>query len=88
MIETKGCPICGYEGIDAFDSHGCSTFEICSCCGCESGYEYNENSTDERITELRKEWRIGRDGSWWCKRTKPEKDWDPDIQMKRAGIEL
>ncbi len=53
-ISQQGCPVCGFIEFTALDEHGCTTFDICPSCNCESGYEYQADSPPERFKELRK----------------------------------
>ncbi len=55
-MNGEGCPICGHPEFTALDEHGCPTYEICQCCGCESGYEYDPLSDANRYLELRRQW--------------------------------
>lgn len=87
-MNKQGCPICGYKEIDVLDKYNCTTFEICDSCGCESGLEYDQFSTQEHLLKTRLQWVKGNNCEWWgSKKDKPE-DWDPFKQMKEAGIEI
>ena len=35
------CPVCGYIGLNEqpYDDNGCPSYEICSCCGFEFGFD-------------------------------------------------
>ena len=51
------CPVCFYPGLEEepfVNNEG--SFEICSCCGIEFGYELMNPSDTNRIIELRNEW--------------------------------
>lgn len=76
------CPICGYPDLDepAYNSSGSPSFDICSCCGVQFGY----NDTRWTHDELRDCWiKLGM--SWWSPLPKPQ-GWDPIKQMKAAGL--
>ncbi len=44
--EAVGCPVCSYPGFAAFDETGLSTYDICLCCGSQSGYIYGEDADE------------------------------------------
>jgi len=78
------CLVCGYPGLDEppYDEHGCSSFEICPCCGTEFGYD--DHATAHKI--LRHKW-IGSGRAWWSTIERPPESWDADIQLQDAGFE-
>jgi uncharacterized Zn finger protein (UPF0148 family) len=87
MINSEnGCPVCGYPEFEPLNQ-GCTSFEICCCCGFQSGYEYNERSTSQDFEKLRKMWIEKHKKGWWSKATKPPKEWSAEQQMKAAGID-
>ena len=63
---------CG-KAISAFglDGHGCTTFEICDCCGAEAGYTFDAQTSDESMNDLRREWLCGRDAKWLSTISRP-----------------
>src|SRR5690349_4461397 len=85
-MNRDGCPVCGYPGIDVLDEHGCTTFEICDCCGAQSGYTFDAKTTKERLSALRKEWLYGRSAKWSSTDTKSPPQWDPLAQLQSAGL--
>ena len=85
-MKRVGCPVCGYPGLEVLDEHGCTTFEICECCGAESGYTFDSNATEERLSALRKEWLYGRSAKWWSSVTKPHAGWNPLAQLQATGL--
>jgi len=87
-MKNNGCPICGYSEITVLDEHGCTTFEICESCGCESGCEYDANSSEEHLEKHRKEWVINNKCKWWSSTSKPPENWNPIKQMEDAGINV
>ncbi len=87
-MNKQSCPICGYEDVTAFDEYNHTTFEICECCGSESGLEYNLYSTTEHLTKIRREWFIGNNGEWWGEKESIPENWSPKKQMELAGIEI
>lgn len=64
-INAKGCPVCGHPDITALDSYGCTTFDICPSCGCESGYAYGPIVSSKHLLKIRKTWLINEAGKWW-----------------------
>lgn len=72
------CPVCGYSNLSdkPYDEYGCPSYEICSCCGTEFGYD--DNSTNHLA--LREKW-ISNGMNWWSKSIKPPKDWNPLLQL-------
>jgi hypothetical protein len=87
-MKALGCPVCGNPNVEVIDDKGCTTFEICDCCGAESGYTFDTNTTEERWTELRREWLYGRGGHWHSTISRAPNGWDPVAQMRSAGIEV
>ncbi len=65
QINAEGCPVCGCPDMTALDSDGYTTFEICSSCGSESGYEYGSVVSSKHLLEIRKTWLIDEAGKWW-----------------------
>lgn len=51
-MNIDGCPVCGYFEFTALDSFGCTTFEICQCCGYESGLDYQSDASYEHLLKL------------------------------------
>ena len=85
-MNFEGCPVCGYPDFTALDRFGCTTFEICDCCGCESGLEYQSDTSPERLLELRRVWLFSKPQLWWgCKLDKPQ-SFDPIAQLKRSKL--
>jgi hypothetical protein len=87
-IAPKGCPICGFPDFGALDEAGCNTFEICPACGCESGYEYQDEVTDEHFVSIRRHWLYEKKGRWWSELDASPPGWNAEEQMKKAGIPI
>lgn len=87
-IAAKGCPVCGFPDIDALDDAGCTTFEICPACGCESGYEYQAEVRDDHLAAIRRRWLFEEKGRWWCSLKSPPPNWSAAEQMRKAGIAI
>ena len=85
---SHGCPICDYPDITVLDDFNLTTYEICECCGSESGVEYDQYSTPEALAKVRNEWVIENKCEWWGDKSSIPKNWDPDNQMKSAGIKV
>ncbi|MEP2827982.1 hypothetical protein [Parvibaculum sp.] len=75
------CPVCGYDGLaePAYDAGGCSSFEICPCCGIEFGYQ--DATTSHRV--LRHRW-VNQGMAW--SHGLPPAQWDPLKQLRDAGL--
>lgn len=56
MKQKKICPICGYPHLKEgpYDEFGCSTFEICPCCGFEFGFD--DDSEGYSYDSYREKW--------------------------------
>ena len=76
------CPVCGFNELKepAYDKFGCSSFNICPCCGTEFGYH------DSKISHkvLREKWVIACT-PFHFEKEKP-KNWDPKKQLENAGL--
>lgn len=80
------CPVCGYDQLEEppRDKHGkCPSYEICSCCGFEFGYD--DDAAGFTYDSFRKDW-VKR-GCPWRHEGEPT-SWDPFKQMAKAGIEV
>jgi len=77
------CPVCGYPDLDeaAYDEFGCSSYNICPCCGTEFGYD------DSTVihADLRKKW-ISGGMLWWSQYKQAPDGWDPILQLGAAGM--
>jgi predicted RNA-binding Zn-ribbon protein involved in translation (DUF1610 family) len=77
------CPVCGYAdlGERPRDDDGWASFEICSSCGTEFGYD------DATVShaELRKRWLSG-GCIWWATWEKSPSNWDAQRQLEQAGL--
>ena len=74
------CPVCGYDGLEepAYDETGEPSFEVCSCCGFEFGFDdFVEHKT---FKQYRNEW-IKNGAKWENEKEKPD-FWDLHIQLK------
>lgn len=76
------CPVCGYPDLDepAYDKFGCASFDICSSCGTQFGYD----DTGFSHEFLRREW-VNK-GCPWLGSLKKAENWDPLSQLKAAGF--
>ncbi|MDD5617662.1 MAG: hypothetical protein PHG69_01070 [Candidatus Omnitrophica bacterium] len=74
------CPVCGFFGLDEppYNDKRESSFEICSCCGFEFGFD--EGKTDDKYNTFRSIW-IENGANWFLPEKRPE-DWDLDEQLK------
>ncbi len=79
-MNRDGCPVCGYPEFTALDESGWTTSEICECCRCESGYEFDQDTSADRLMELRQQ---------WLESEPKEVRWlggKPDLPIDRAGL--
>jgi hypothetical protein len=79
------CPVCGYNGLHepAYDRFGCSSFEICPCCGVEFGYQDARRSHES----LRAEW-VAKGMPWHSHVKVPPPGWDPAQQLRSVTQNL
>ena len=78
--EKYVCPVCGYDGLEesAYDKTGEPSFEICSCCGFEFGFDdFSEHKTFE---QYREEWI--KNGAKWLNINEKPKNWILEEQLK------
>ena len=90
MIErdTTLCPVCGFDLGEPAWPNGLGSFEICSCCGIQFGYEDcagggGPAARAELYATRRERW-IGDGKKWWSPRPRPS-DYDPDAQLARLA---
>ncbi|MEK7510080.1 MAG: hypothetical protein AAB567_00780 [Patescibacteria group bacterium] len=90
------CRVCGYRNSDAFyDESGYPEYEICPCCGAESGYQ---DCTPESAEINRRRW-LQEGTPWhadeWVQKgikldkfdLKPE-NWNLEEQLRTIGVQL
>ncbi|MFC3695068.1 hypothetical protein [Chenggangzhangella methanolivorans] len=76
--ELNHCRVCGFNQHEPWGPDGTEpTYDICSCCGVEFGYE---DCTVEGVKAYRAEW-LAKGATWFQPKEKPT-DWDLDEQMK------
>ncbi len=85
-MNIDGCPVCGYPDFTALDSFGCTTFEICKCCGCQSGYEYQSDASYGRLLELLRAWLFVAPQRWWGREEDKPKSFNPIVQLKLSKL--
>lgn len=71
------CPVCGYNKL----KRPADDFLICPCCGTEFSYTNAKRSN----AELTLRWFVG-GMRWHSKRVSPPQDWDPQKQLRDAGL--
>ncbi|NOW06122.1 hypothetical protein [Clostridium beijerinckii] len=76
------CPVCNYNELDEapYNLHGYGSYEICSCCGFQFGYD---DYPDKE--KCQKKWRENwmKSGCrWYSESILPPKDWNPKKQIK------
>jgi hypothetical protein len=79
------CYVCGYPELDhpPRDENGSATFDICSCCGVEFGYE---DATEESLMRYRERWILN--GAKWFEEEYKPSDWNLREQLRNIGIDL
>ena len=87
-MNKHGCPICGFADITVLDDFNCTTFEICECCGSESGAEFDLHSTPEHLAKIRRKWVKQGNCKWWGNKKLIPQNWNPKEQMQLANIEI
>jgi transcription elongation factor Elf1 len=85
-MNKNHCPVCGYKDIVVLDEFNCTTFEICECCGNESGLEYHNFTPEVDILKLRQEWFIKNKCEWWGEKSSIPKNWNPVKQLQAVGL--
>lgn len=84
MSET-GCPVCGYQNFVELHPEGGATYDLCPCCGFESGVDGIGRSREERNSAFRQRWLA--DGAlWWSSARPPEPGWNALDQLRGAGL--
>lgn len=83
MINKYECPVCGYDKLKnpIYDEQGNGTYEICVCCGFEFGNDDFPNK-EEAYVSWRNRWKEN-GCKWFSTYTKPDKNWNPKIQISK-----
>jgi uncharacterized Zn finger protein (UPF0148 family) len=84
MSET-GCPVCGYPKFIELHAEGSATYDICPCCGFESGVDGIGRDRNERNSTFRQRW-IESGARWWSTAREPEPGWNALDQLRAAGL--
>ena len=87
-IESRGCPVCGFPEFQALDNSRRVTWEICPACSAESGYEYQAETEEEHLFDLRRRWFVERGGAWWSPHQKSPAGWNAREQLQKAGLSV
>lgn len=75
------CPVCGYDKLHEMPyRQGCPSYEICSCCGFEFGFD--DMDQKESFESYRKSW-IDQGAKWFTPGKKPD-NWDLNEQLKKV----
>lgn len=91
MIVNKEylCPVCGYNlGFKPWKGNSAS-FEICSCCDIQFGYDDFCGGRADARAELYRSWRsswIAKGMPWSDVGNLPPEGWDPQQQLKSLNI--
>jgi hypothetical protein len=63
-----------------------STYDICPCCGFQSGVDGIGWDRAERNRTLRRRW-IESGANWWSSARAPESNWNALEQLQAAGLD-
>lgn len=79
------CVVCGYDKLETaqYNDNGIPTFNICQCCGFQSGYDDLDQGNS--FEEYREKW-INNGAKWFRPKEKPS-NWDFKGQLKNIPIE-
>jgi hypothetical protein len=80
--------VCGYPDFEALDAHDYTTFEICPCCGNDSGYGYQAEMDEDHLQRLRQHWYFDEGGRWSDSIVRAPENWDARTQLERAGLNV
>ncbi|MCD6620003.1 hypothetical protein [Aeromonas veronii] len=84
LMPSKNCRVCGYE-LDDYpwgEDGNSPTWDICSCCGTEFGYE---DCTLPSVRKKRQDW-IAHGCEWFEKKSKPI-NWSLEHQFENIPDE-
>lgn len=87
LPDTSYCIVCGYPEFASFKD-GLTTFEICPCCGCQSGYSYSAPDQHAHLNKLRTDWLYDVAGNWWSPVDARPKGWSARDQLKAANLPI
>lgn len=76
-IKKINCPVCGYNQLKRPPSDDL----ICPCCGVHFGLDDCSLNYDA----LRKIW-LKNGAKWWSDATSPPQNWEPILQLQKAGL--
>ena len=85
MLET-GCPVCSFLKFSEMHPDGGSTYDLCPCCGFESGVDGIGWDRTERNETFRRRW-IENGARWWSSVRPPEPGWNVLDQLRAAGLD-
>ena len=78
------CRVCAYKAARPFyKANGSPEYEICQCCGSESGYY---DVTPQAVESNRRVW-IQKGALWMNLKLKPA-DWNLEEQLQSIGVNL
>ncbi|WP_082472327.1 hypothetical protein [Paenibacillus bovis] len=81
------CLVCGYDQLEEPQYvEEVPSYEICSCCGFEAGFDDDAASYPQTIPEYRASW-LKHDAPWFMLKEKPA-NWDLKEQLKNINFEL
>lgn len=80
------CPVCGYDKLSEkpYDDDGNPSYEICSCCGFEFGFD--DSNESRNYEDYRNKW-IKQGAYWFSIKAKPV-DWNLKEQLESIGVNI
>ncbi len=82
MKKSFFCLVCGFEGLKESPCDKNPTYEICACCGFESGFDDRHDNKNKYKT-YREKW-IGNGAKWFMPELRP-KTWQLDKQLNNIS---
>ena len=82
-IGSRICVVCGNPDFPSFEN-GLTTYEICPIFSRQSGYEYDTQTSQDYLMDLRRTWLIDESAKWFHG-TSP-KGWCAKAQLENAGL--
>lgn len=88
-MSTYHCPVCGYAELKEppYDDLGYPSYEVCSCCGFETGFDDGGMTGDReaRFLAYRDKW-LARGAPWFSEVDVEPKSWSLCEQLGSIGI--
>ena len=80
------CYVCGCDQLEEppYDQSGVGTWEMCPCCGFESGMFCETPKSIEVFSRVRKKW-IEKGACWTSPYVHPDENWNYQTQLKNLS---